>query len=411
MALTAKEKKALADAQALIKKQKATLAALEAQQAAAAKAVTNQRGAAKADAIAAQDEARTTAYQASLTAPAKTTAEKAALSALTQQTAQAIASGTALPQAAYTGIPAQPTKTSVWNGTSWVEPTKGVGDGAADLNAAKDRILASTMSNYGLEGIDKVIAAIRLDFPEISQADLLTLLKTDPKYNSLYVQRFAGNAKRIAAGIAPLSDADYLTAEKEYEKIFTAYGTPSLKTRDYYATLIANRMDAGDVADRIDLGYQVYKGNPNIKNAFNTFYGTVTDGDVVAAMLDPETQIPLLKKKITVAEIGGAALQQNLSTSLAKAQDLEAFGVTGAQAQAAYSTSIAPAMDTYEKLLEMSGGKDVKTDVVQTKLEEAKLKKIASSAAELEAERQKEFGRFSGSAGRLASKDRATGLI
>lgn len=279
-----------------------------------------------------------------------------------------------------------------------------------DLKAAKDRILASTLSAYGLDGIDKVIAQIRSDFPEIDQDDLLTLLKTDPKYNSLYVKRFAGNAKRIAAGIAPLSDADYLAAEKEYEKIFTAYDTPTLKSRDYYATLIANRMDASDVADRLDLGYQVYKGNPNIKNAFNKFYGTVTDGDVVAAMLDPMTQVPLLKKKITVAEIGGAALQQNLKTSLVSAQDLEAYGVTGAAAQSGYAT-IAQNMTPYEKLLEISGGKDVKAEAVQTKLEAAKFKNSAEEQLAIEAERQKEINRFSGSAGRLASKNRAQGLI
>jgi len=279
-----------------------------------------------------------------------------------------------------------------------------------DLQAAKDRILAATLANYGLEGIDKVIAQIRADFPEIDQNDLLTLLKTDPKYNSLYVKRFAGNAKRIAAGIEPLSDSDYLTAEKEYEKIFTAYDTPGFKNRDYYATLIANRMDSEDVSKRLDMGYQVYKGNPNIKKAFNTFYGTVTDGDVVAAMLDPVTQVPLLQKKITVAEIGGAALQQNLSTSLAKAQDLEAYGVTAAQAQAGYST-IAQGLTGYEKLLEMRTGSDVKTEDAQALLEESRLKKQAKAIQQEQAIREQEINRFGGSAGRLASKDRAAGLI
>lgn len=279
-----------------------------------------------------------------------------------------------------------------------------------DLQAAKDRILASTLSTYGLDGIDKVIAQIRSDFPEIDQNDLLTLLKTDPKYNSLYVKRFAGNAKRIAAGIAPLSDADYLTAEKEYEKIFTAYDTPTLKGRDYYATLIANRMDASDVADRLDAGYQVYRGNKNIRDAFNQFFGAATDGDVVAVLMDPETQLPILKKKIAVAEIGGAALQQNLKTSLVKAQDLADYGVTGEAARSGYAT-IAQNITPYEKLLEMSNRTDVKTEDVQTKLEAAKFKNSAQEQLAIEAERQKEVNRFAGSAGRLASKSRAQGLI
>lgn len=279
---------------------------------------------------------------------------------------------------------------------------------ASDLQAAKDRILADTLKNYGLQGIDKVIAQIRSDYPEISQADLLTLLKDDPKYNSIYNQRFAGNVARKAAGLQPLSDADYLAAEKEYEKIFTAYGTKSLANQSYYATLIANKMDATDVADRIALGYQVYKGNPNIKNAFNTFYGTVTDGDVVAAMLDPTTQIPLLQQKIRVAEIGGAALQQNLKTSLVSAKDLEAYGVTGAQAQTGYS-NIAQKLPRAEFLSSISP--ELGTTYDQTTAENIQFKK---SAADIKKEQQivsAEQSRWGGSAGRLASRSRAQGLI
>lgn len=407
MALTAAEKKALADAQALIKKQKATLAALEAQQAKAAKATANQRGAAKADVIAAQDEARAVAYQQSLTATPKTAAEQAALSSVAKQTAAAISSGAALPAAAYTGVPAQPTKTSVWNGTSWQEPEP---TDKSNLAAARDRILGDTLKSYGLEGIDKVIAQIRADFPEASQEDLLTLLKNDTRYNKLYTTRFAGNAKLKAAGLPTLDDATYLKAEKEYEKIFNAYGVGNLANRDYYATLIGNSMDAEDVSSRIDLAYKVYKGNPEVKNAFNKFYGTVTDGDVISAMLDPVTQVPLLQKKITVAEIGGAALQQGLETSLAKASDLEAFGVTAAQAQAGYS-GIAQGLPTYEKLLEMRTGKNVEASNAQAILEESRFKKKARAVAEEQLVVGEEIGRFAGRAGRLASRDRAQGSI
>lgn len=407
MALTAAQKKAIAQAEALIAKNKATLASIEQTQ---ATAVKQSQAATKATAIAATEDAQTAAYQASLTAKPKTAAEQAALSQVAKDTAAAIASGQPLPAAAYTGVPAQPTPTSTWNGTTWVEPTKGVGGGAANLQAAKDRILGTTLKSYGLEGIDGVIAQIRADFPEISQDDLLTLLKNDPKYNSIYNKRFAGNVKLREAGLPTLDDASYLKAEKEYEKIFKAYGVDNLANKDYYATLIGNRMDAVDVSNRIDLAYKVYKGNPSVKNAFNQFYGTVTDGDVVAAMLDPVTQVPLLQKKITVAEIGGAALQQNLATSLAKAQDLEAFGVTAAQAQAGYST-IAQGLPAYEKILEMRTGADVKTSDAQALLEETKLKKKAKAILEEQAVVGQEVARFGGTAGRLASKNRAQGLI
>lgn len=270
---------------------------------------------------------------------------------------------------------------------------------------ALDNTLANTLKSYGMEGIDKVVAQIRADYPEISQSDLLSLLKNDTRYNKLYTTRFAGNAKLKAAGLPTLDDATYLKTEKEYEKIFKAYGVTNLANRDYYATLIGNSMDAVDVSSRIDLAYKVYKGNPQVKNAFNTFYGTVTDGDVVAAMLDPVTQVPLLQKKITVAEIGGAALQQNLSTSLARASELEAFGVTAAQAQAGYQ-AIAQGLPTYEKLLEMKYGEDIATVDAQTMLEKTKFKKNAKALQEEQAIVGEEVARFGGTSGRLRSQNR-----
>lgn len=280
----------------------------------------------------------------------------------------------------------------------------------SNIDTAKDDILANTLTSYGMEGIGAIIKKIRADNPKISQDDLLFLLKNDTRYNGEYLARFAGNAILKAKGMPTVSDADYLKAEREYEKIFKAYGVTNLANRSYYAQLIGNVMDADDVSKRIDMAYKVYKGNPAVKNAFNTFYGTVTDGDVVSAMLDPETQVPLLQKKITVAEIGGAALQQNLSTSLAKAQEFEALGITGAAAQSGYQ-NIAQGLTGYEKLLEMRTGQDVQTEEAQTLLENIRFRKQAKAITEEANVIGEEVNRFRGTSGRLASKQRAQGLI
>jgi hypothetical protein len=278
------------------------------------------------------------------------------------------------------------------------------------FDAASDAILAQTLKSYGMEGIAQTIAQIRGDYPEISSENLMLLLKNDTRYNTEYNKRFAGNAKLKAAGLPTLDDASYLKAEDEYKKIFTAYGATSLATKDYYATLISNRMDAVDVTNRMNDAYARLQATPEVKKAFQTFYSAATDGDILAAILDPTTQLPVLQRKVAAAEIGGAALKQNLQTSLATATELQGLGVTQAQAQAGYST-IAQALPTYEKLLEISSGKDVKTTDVQAKLEESKLKKTASAIQEEQAAIAREIAQFGGSAGRLASKDRAQGLI
>jgi hypothetical protein len=275
------------------------------------------------------------------------------------------------------------------------------------FDAASDAILAQTLTSYGLDGVAATIAKIRGEYPEISSEQLLMLLKNDSRFNTEYLKRFAGNAKLKAAGLPTLDDASYLKAEDEYKKIFTAYGATSLANRDYYATLIGNRMDAVDVTDRMNLAYARLQATPEVKKAFQTFYSAVSDGDILAAILDPTTQLPILQKKVAAAEIGGAALKQNLQTSLATATELAGLGVTQAQAQAGYAT-IAQSLPSYEKILEMRTGGNVEKSDAQALLEESTLKKNAKA---IEAQRvavEEELNRFAARAGNLGSKSFAS---
>lgn len=285
---------------------------------------------------------------------------------------------------------------------------KSKGGGNQSFSAAQDAILAQTLTSYGMQGMAAVIAKIRAENPEISSEDLTFLLKNDPRYNSEYLKRFAGNAKLKAAGLPTLDDSSYLKAEKEYEKIFLSYGAKALANRDYYATLIGNSMDAVDVTQRLNLAYDRLQATPDVKKAFKTFYSAVTDGDILSAMLDPATQIPQLEQKVKAAEIGGAALAQKLDTSLARATELAAMGVTGAQAQTAYQT-IGMKLPTGKFLSEISPEEGI--NYTQTMAENIAFKKSAADKLAEERLAGKEIARFGGSAGRLASKSRAQGVI
>lgn len=89
----------------------------------------------KATKIAAAEDAATTAYQTSLTAKPKTAAEQAALSQVASDTAFAILNNLTLPGAARTGVPAQPTASSTWNGSSWETPKGVTGAGVGTTTA------------------------------------------------------------------------------------------------------------------------------------------------------------------------------------------------------------------------------------------------------------------------------------
>ena len=58
----------------------------------------------------------------------------------------------------------------------------------------------------------------------------------------------------------------------------------------------------------------------------------------MAYTLDPKNAIENIKRKITTAEIGGAAIQSGLQTGLTRAEELRAAGITKETAQQGFGT-------------------------------------------------------------------------
>lgn len=200
--------------------------------------------------------------------------------------------------------------------------SKGMFDGNAAFTA-----LFSSLSALGLEGLVDVLNNIRTLYPDISSQDALLLLKYDKRYNEPYLKRFEGNRKRMAAGLAPLDDATYLSNEAAYKKIFESYGLRQFANQEKYANFIGNDIAPDEVAARVQLVYDRVQGAlPQVSKALLQFYPELTTQDLMAYTLDPVNQLPVIQRKIQAAEIGGAALAQNLGTSL------QATTFTGAQA-------------------------------------------------------------------------------
>jgi len=198
----------------------------------------------------------------------------------------------------------------------------GLFGGNAALTAA-----FSALSAVGVEGLLDVMNRIRTEYPDISAEDALTLLKFDKRYNEPYLKRFEGNRKRMIAGLAPLDDQTYLANEAAYNKIFTTYGLKQFANRDKYANFIGNDVSPDEVAERVQIVFnRVNNAMPQVSKALLQFYPELTTQDLMAYTLDPVNQLPIIQRKIQAAEIGGAALAQNLSTSLADTT------FTGAQA-------------------------------------------------------------------------------
>lgn len=274
--------------------------------------------------------------------------------------------------------------------------------------------LVALLSSYGIDKIADMVDKVLTDFPEADGDEVLNLLRYDQRYNKPYMERFAGNAARLKNKMPLLSESDYLAQELGYSKMFKSYGLTNLDNREQYTKLISADIDIDEAATRVSLAYdRVLKADPSTLNAFRKFYPMLSNQDLVATMLDPETQLPAMERKVQAAEIGGAALRQSLSAELKDttttstmyknvqagtigAETLETAGVTPAGASKTYGT-IASELPTMEKLSSIYGS--TMEQYGQREAEQADLLGLASAKRKKERLVAREEAQFQGSAG------------
>jgi hypothetical protein len=199
-------------------------------------------------------------------------------------------------------------------------------------------LLLSEFSRYGLEALVTPLQDLikqGLSGPEFQ----IALRNSDA-----YQKRFISNTDRIKKGLTALSPAEYLALEDGYQSLMRNYGLPasyytkdSLGTQAGFNKLIANDVSALELEDRIVTAQKrVLDAAPEVTTALRQFYPDINNGDILAYTLDPEKGLTEIKRKITAAEIGGAALSAGLKTSLTDAEYLRRYGVTAETARAGY---------------------------------------------------------------------------
>jgi hypothetical protein len=156
-----------------------------------------------------------------------------------------------------------------------------------------------------------------------------------------YKKRFAANAQRIAKGLRALSEAEYIGMEDQYQNVMRQYGLPEtyytrgdMGKQEGFEKFLAGDVSAVELEDRISTAQKrVLNANPEVAAALKEFYPDITNADILAYTLDPKNAIENIKRKVTAAEIGGAALQAGLRTGMTRAEELAAAGINKQQAQ------------------------------------------------------------------------------
>jgi len=213
-----------------------------------------------------------------------------------------------------------------------------------DRQSAYD-ILYNEFNKYGLGGLVEDVKYLIQSNVSPSQFSL------ELQNTKAYQNRFAANKDRIAKGLSALSPAEYIGLEDQYQNIMRNYGLPAT----YYSKDTTGKQAgfekflAGDVSpveleDRIATAQtRVLNSNPEVLASLKSFYPDITNADVLAYTLDPQNGLEKIKRKVTAAEIGGAALQAGLTSGVTRAEELAAAGISKTQAQQGFQSVAAVA--------------------------------------------------------------------
>jgi len=202
------------------------------------------------------------------------------------------------------------------------------------------QLLRDEFNRYGLgELVGDVEALIKGGLPP---AEFAIELRKTPTYQ----KRFQANPQRINAGLRALSEAEYISLEDQYQNIMRQYGLPAA----YYEKnqfgkqanldkFIASDISPVELEDRLQTGYKrVQDSNPEVLQALRAYYPDISNGDILAYVLDPKQAMADINRKVTAAEIGGEAARAGLSKAV-PSQGITGVGVTDAEYLARYGVT------------------------------------------------------------------------
>jgi hypothetical protein len=300
-------------------------------------------------------------------------------------------------------------------GTVKLDATKAAEATAAERLAGKVSAFDILQREFTEKGLGFLVEAARnAIMNEETDAGRILALRSSPAY----VQRFSANEQRKLKGLRVLDEASYLAMEDQYQEVMRQYGLPE----SYYAKdttgkqvgfeqLIANDVSNLELGDRLMAAQdRVLNANPEVLKALKDFYPDIKNGDILAYTLDPKNAIKDIQRKVTAAEIGGAAMQSGLTTNLARAQELQKMGVDKGSATEGYS-AIGAGLQRGSELASIYGESPYSQATAESEV--FKL----TGAQEARKQRQKvtglekaTFGGQSGLTGGALARDRAGGI-
>lgn len=164
---------------------------------------------------------------------------------------------------------------------------------------------------------------------------IMQQIRTTPEFKA----RFPAIALREKNGLTPLSPADYVNLESQYDSAIHQTGLTGMFDRtDLYTKWIGGDVSASEVHDRAQAAYQAALGEPlDVRAELTRLYGNDASGIATAYFLDPSNSLPKIQQRIQAGEIAGSSNRTGFGLlTRDEAENLASQGVSGQQAQAGF---------------------------------------------------------------------------
>lgn len=190
------------------------------------------------------------------------------------------------------------------------------------------------LDNGFINSLMQTIEGVYANSVAPTDAEVLNAINNSDAYKT----RFKGNEiirKRIADGQGRpgdllLSPKQYIDLENTYRDYMRQAGMPEgfYDSPDDFHNLIGNGISPSELRDRVSVASDALnKADANVLGALRRYYG-LSQGDLVAYLLDPERALPVLNTKVSsnkntfqdlsriyeTAQVGGAAARQGFTT-------------------------------------------------------------------------------------------------
>lgn len=212
---------------------------------------------------------------------------------------------------------------------------------AADLAAEKEKRQASAYLKSWLSTFfdptndaDTISALMSFVDQQITEDVPTEAIMLNMRGQKFYQQRFSANAELAKKGLAELTPAEYLQAERSYSQILTNAGLGQLSNRTNFNKLIGGEVSTVELQDRVTNVYdRINNADTALQDELGKFFNMgLGKSDLAAALLTGTEGATSLKRKISMAEIGAEFTPRGLQSTLG-ISELANLGVTREQAR------------------------------------------------------------------------------